>query len=615
MCFTDDNMENFCNVIKFLNENGKAEWNGCILSKTLDVSQTDSKSNNDPLVHLIKDLTSKVTEESLPDITTYMYAESSCSKNMSNGFSDYLNVTDQPNDDTCNDSLSLKTANGLSIDNLVPFSVAQNFISHFSYCLANGNNSLKKFLPILALCDGQTNNRGIYFLLVQNDASDGGNACRIVTNAISCHGPYSAKTWDDRNGKSPSKSSNRFLHESSTMTDMYAEFDLFGSCSSLVKDEGENTAQSSIHVKCSEVRKILSLDPSTITSIDVILKPVPGGIQSPAFCYYKNLAVIQGLLGAFGPDKEVQWTETTELLEQEDMLKKLNEVVDSFGNINMVSSMDQNEQETDEDGYITTPRTELDFTERIWEVLKLVGSKQDLIKGIQFVFEQLELGRGIQFWLHEENQTYLAKLIRSSYEGEISAPTLQGDLPVRILAEIGIDKLQRDYTEFFFQNSISSSGRLDQVMSQSNPDHNESQKLLEKFEGLRKLHHIVELAIYCRQYLKLSSGKVLKVVRSASQGYLCEKFDASKTFTFSVSYSEVRDFLETVEPSVWKVKSKMPINKPGMNVCSLCWSRDFPFDKLLSDVTLHDVSLSDDTLDTEHRSFYYVTAKSRSVHA
>ena len=43
----------------------------------------------------------------------------------------------------------------------------------------------------------------------------------------------------------------------------------------------------------------------------------------------------------------------------------------------------------------------------------------------------------------------MAALIRSSYHGAMTLPNLQSSEPLEILAEIGIEKLRRDYQNTF----------------------------------------------------------------------------------------------------------------------------------------------------------------------
>ena len=51
--------------------------------------------------------------------------------------------------------------------------------------------------------------------------------------------------------------------------------------------------------------------------------------------------------------------------------------------------------------------------------------------------------------MHKTNRSKMATLIRNSYHGNMTFPALQGLEPLEMLAEIGLEKLQRDYQNTF----------------------------------------------------------------------------------------------------------------------------------------------------------------------
>ncbi|KAM4650288.1 protein zwilch homolog isoform 5-T17 [Amazona ochrocephala] len=106
---------------------------------------------------------------------------------------------------------------------------------------------------------------------------------------------------------------------------------------------------------------------------------------------------------------------------------------------------------------IFSERGDLDFAEQLWCKMKCVSSYQELIACFTLVLESLECGE-IQPWIHHGSGSLLSKLIQQSYHGKMEAVSLTGITPVQMLLEIGLDKMKKDYVNFFIGMS-SDSGR------------------------------------------------------------------------------------------------------------------------------------------------------------
>ncbi|KAM4650283.1 uncharacterized protein AAGF69_011677 isoform 2-T11 [Amazona ochrocephala] len=97
---------------------------------------------------------------------------------------------------------------------------------------------------------------------------------------------------------------------------------------------------------------------------------------------------------------------------------------------------------------IFSERGDLDFAEQLWCKMKCVSSYQELIACFTLVLESLECGE-IQPWIHHGSGSLLSKLIQQSYHGKMEAVSLTGITPVQMLLEIGLDKMKKDYVNFF----------------------------------------------------------------------------------------------------------------------------------------------------------------------
>uniref|UniRef100_H2ZLY8 Protein zwilch homolog n=1 Tax=Ciona savignyi TaxID=51511 RepID=H2ZLY8_CIOSA len=126
-------------------------------------------------------------------------------------------------------------------------------------------------------------------------------------------------------------------------------------------------------------------------------------------------------------------------------------------------------------------------------------------------------------------------------------------------------------------------------------------------EGLRKLHHVTELATLCQANLMLPVEKIRSAVRSALQSYVAEEVNFHKLFSFDVSLTDVKWIIESSSPSVWRV-NKLGANAFGEDSGSACWTRDFPFSGLVQQPAVNcDMSNLSVTSQDEITDAYYVT--------
>jgi len=97
-------------------------------------------------------------------------------------------------------------------------------------------------------------------------------------------------------------------------------------------------------------------------------------------------------------------------------------------------------------------------------------------------------------------------------KGKPVVPQLTGSVPIKLVAEIAVEKLRRDYLAFFLDNHPSTLRQVERLVA-SPSGASDEETLLSRFDGLLKLHHVVELAVHCSSSLNLPRAKVLPVVR------------------------------------------------------------------------------------------------------
>ncbi|XP_019502811.1 PREDICTED: protein zwilch homolog isoform X2 [Hipposideros armiger] len=142
-----------------------------------------------------------------------------------------------------------------------------------------------------------------------------------------------------------------------------------------------------------------------------------------------------------------------------------------------------------------TVRCDLDFVEQLWcKMSSSVISYQDLVKCFTLIIQSLQRG-DIQPWLHSGSNSLLSKLIYQSYHGIMDTVSLSGTIPVQMLLEIGLDKLKKDYISFFIGQELASLNHLEYFISPS-------VDIQEQVYRVQKLHHILEILVSCKLFIK-----------------------------------------------------------------------------------------------------------------
>ena len=65
----------------------------------------------------------------------------------------------------------------------------------------------------------------------------------------------------------------------------------------------------------------------------------------------------------------------------------------------------------------------------------------------------------LQVFVAKDNDTTIANLVRQAHSGIAVFPTLTGFLPVRLMAEIGVMKVQKDLKALYLANRLCTAGK------------------------------------------------------------------------------------------------------------------------------------------------------------
>ena len=69
-------------------------------------------------------------------------------------------------------------------------------------------------------------------------------------------------------------------------------------------------------------------------------------------------------------------------------------------------------------------------------------------------------------FVNKDNDTDLAKLVRSSHSDSAFFPALIGSLPARLIAEIGVNKVQKDIKNIFLSNRFVHNTEYDSLIGE-----------------------------------------------------------------------------------------------------------------------------------------------------
>ncbi|XP_014391772.1 PREDICTED: protein zwilch homolog isoform X3 [Myotis brandtii] len=251
-----------------------------------------------------------------------------------------------------------------------------------------------------------------------------------------------------------------------------------------------------------------------------------------------------------------------------------------------------------------TVRGDLDFAEQLWcKMSSSVISYQDLVKCFTLIIQSLQRG-DIQPWLHSGSNSLLSKLIHQSYHGAMDTVSLSGTLPVQMLLEIGLDKLKKDYISFFIGQELASLNHLEYFVSPS-------VDIQEQVCRVQKLHHILEIIVSCKLFIKPQHELLFSLTQSCIKYYKQNPLDEQHIFQLPVRPTAVKNLYQSEKPQKWRVE----INS-GQKKVKTVWqlSDSLPVDHLNCHKSVTDFSESILNSSLEERISYTIMVTCSQVH-
>ncbi|XP_041602027.1 protein zwilch homolog isoform X2 [Vulpes lagopus] len=396
-------------------------------------------------------------------------------------------------------------------------------------------------------------------LWVRCDSSDPEGTCwlgavLVTTNSIEGIVLYTVSCKADKNysvNLEDLKSSHKRRHHLSIVTTRgFAQYELF---KSTALDDTLAASQTTItlDISWSPVDEILQSPPLSSTAT-LNLKVESGEPRGPLNHLQRELKFLLVLADGLRTGVS-EWPEPLEVKSAVELVQEfLNDLnkLDGFGDSTKKDTETVKHDSAAVDRSIEclfTVRGDLDFAEQLWfKMSGSVVSYQDLVKCFTLIIQSLQRG-DIQPWLHSGSNSLLSKLIHQSYHGTMDTVTLSGTIPVTMLLEIGLDKLKKDFISFFIGQELASLNHLEYFITPS-------VDIQEQVCRVQKLHHILEILVSCKLFIKPQHELLFALTQSCIKYYRQNPLDEQHVFQLPVRPTAVKSLYQSEKPQKWKVE-------------------------------------------------------------
>ncbi|XP_077484190.1 zwilch kinetochore protein isoform X2 [Amblyomma americanum] len=224
---------------------------------------------------------------------------------------------------------------------------------------------------------------------------------------------------------------------------------------------------------------------------------------------------------------------------------------------------------------VMSQRMNMDFTDDMWDAMSGCANYQELKEGLNMVFRAVQAGE-IKPMVLPKNVSMIGGTLRNMGPHFRPELAMEGLGPLRMLAEIGLVKLQRDLVNIFVGLELASQEQLMPFLLHP-PD------LAEAFGELVKLQGVLDLVMLCKTNLHLPIHYLSGYTREALKYFAnCERGKYIHKFRFPLKVPLVRVVLENMAPMEWtaSLKSRQG-NYTAHTITHISTSP--PFDHLLTE--------------------------------
>lgn len=457
------------------------------------------------------------------------------------------------------------------------------------------------FPSLWVRCDASDSEGTVWFGAEPNKT--GKEIASMIFHIVTCTGPIVDKNCFTTLESLKTTHKDRH-HCSAISTKGYAQYDLFGASilENTIMDSQSNIV---VDLAWNNVVKILEAPQhSSVATLNI--KMEPGDQRSPVYQIYKELEFLLVLAEGLKTG-ETGWPE---VLEEKSAVEVVKELIEDLKNQITASQHQPKRIDTEKlrsdaaavestiHSSFTPERGDLDFAEQLWTRMReTVSSYRDVVDCLMLVIQHLKC-KDIQPWIHRGSNSSLSKLIQQSYQSVMPAVHINGLTAIRMLLEIGLDKLRRDYINYFIGQELTTLNYLDYFV-------NSTVNLEEQVLRLHKLHHMLELVVSCSAFLTLKHGKLFALTQSCSKYYKDNPLDEQHVFQLPINPSAIKAFHENENPIMWRIEI---ISSQGQKELKTIWQVNTkpPVDHIT--FTTPDLQTDDATLSSNcEEAFYYNT--------
>lgn len=343
------------------------------------------------------------------------------------------------------------------------------------------------------------------------------------------------------------------LHQSHThtITHVDAKYDVLRHY-----DPSQQSSREDIMVlECSwQKAAVLQQPPSADAACHLNVQILPGNERSPARAVYREMKFLKRLVECL-TSGAVTWAPDLKGATLIDKVKTLlqGSRKGSYRAKSGTPFPDVGWNSSDFDLYIETvvmsKRQPVDFTDEMWNAMTGCGTYQELKEGFSMIFRAVQAG-DIKPLIVPKNGTKVGAYLRNMSPHFRPECTMEGLMPVRMLAEIGLQKLQRDFVNIFVGLELASQEQLVPFLV--------CPTLTEEALGeLWKLQAVLDMIMLCKTYLHLPIHYLSGYTREALKYFSnCERGKYIHKFRFPLKVPLVRVVLENVSPMEWTASIK-----------------------------------------------------------
>ncbi|XP_042330895.1 protein zwilch homolog isoform X2 [Sceloporus undulatus] len=440
----------------------------------------------------------------------------------------------------------------------LPVSRARQLISFYTMSQNPNMSHLERnesapLPPLWVRCDGSDPKQTIW--MGAEPLRAGSNPEGILLHSVTCVGPVPKKKISADLEKL--KENHRMRHHSSDLTIRgFARYEFLETTSleSLSLEDTLTPLERNIYADFTwnNVTKILQTPP--LTSVAILkVQMASGSTLSSVYELNRELQFLLSLAeslktGTTDWPKRLGQKPAIELVQK--LLKDLKDEVDGLKIPNKNESESPQDNTTAAYGSMKalfSRRGDLDFVEQLWsKIWANIVSYEELVTCFTLVMKSLQCGE-LQAPVHQGSNSLLSKLIRQSYHGNVETVSLSGDTPIRMLLEIGVDKLKRDYVSYFVGKELATRIHLEYFLSTS-------VELQEQVHHVQKLHHMLEIVHNCVELLKLEQENLIFLTQSCINYYKEKPLNEKHVFQLPVKTAFVKEFYQNAYPQVWRVE-------------------------------------------------------------